>query len=234
MDPIDELLRKQIEYYRARAAEYDEWFLRRGRYDRGPEANAQWFDEIAVVRAALGRFRPEGDVLELACGTGLWTEQLLATASRITAVDAAPEVLDLNRRRLHSPKVEYIQADLFTWRPQARYDAVFFGFWLSHVPPQQFEPFWRLVADSLQPGGRAFFVDSKYEPTSTARDHALGSPDAGAVLRRLKDGREYRIVKVFYMPDDLQQRLNQLGWKARIDETPNYFIYGQAAKSDGT
>lgn len=229
MDSIEELLRSQIEYYRARASEYDEWFLRQGRYDRGPAANADWFEEIAVVRAALEWFHPTGNILELACGTGLWTEQLLATADRITAVDVAQEMLELNRQRLHSPKVEYVQADLFTWRPKGRFDTVFFGFWLSHVPPQRFKAFWRLVANSLQPGGRIFFVDSKYEPTSTARNHQLGHPDQGAVLRRVNDGREYRIVKVFYKKEALQQRLTRMGWNAQIDETPNYFLYGKAA-----
>jgi demethylmenaquinone methyltransferase/2-methoxy-6-polyprenyl-1,4-benzoquinol methylase len=229
-DPIEKMLREQIEYYRARASEYDEWFLRRGRYDRGPEANGLWFEEVATVRAALDRLHPTGDVLELACGTGLWTEQLLATARRITAVDTSPEVLELNRQRLHSPNVEYVQADLFAWRPEERYDIVFFGFWLSHIPPQRFDSFWQTVADSLNPGGRVFFVDSKYEPASTARDHTLGSPDAAAVLRRLNDGREYRIVKVFYKKDELQQRLNLLGWDAQIDETPKFFLYGQATK----
>ena len=36
------ILGEMVEYYRARAAEYDEWFYRRGRYDRGAAANAQW------------------------------------------------------------------------------------------------------------------------------------------------------------------------------------------------
>jgi 2-polyprenyl-3-methyl-5-hydroxy-6-metoxy-1,4-benzoquinol methylase len=231
-DPIEKMLREQIEYYRARAPEYDEWFLRQGRYDRGPEANARWFEEVAAVRAALGRFHPAGDVLELACGTGLWTEQLLAGADRITALDAAPEALEINRRRLQSAKVQYVQADLFAWRPDARYAVVFFGFWLSHVPAGKFESFWRLVADSLQPGGRVFFVDSKYEPSSTARDHALGSPAAGAVPRKLRDGREFQIVKIFHRPEELRRRLRALGWNARIDETPSYFLYGEATRID--
>ena len=227
MDSIEELLRQQIAYYRARAPEYDEWFLRRGRYDRGPEANAQWFAEVAMVRTALERFQPAGDVLELACGTGLWTEQLLATARRITAVDAAPEALEINQQRLHSPKVEYAQVDLFGWRPKEQFDAVFFGFWLSHVPPHRFESFWQMVADALKPGGRVFFVDSKFEPTSTARDHALVDLVQGEALRRLNDGREFRVVKIFYAPGGLQERLRLLGWKTTVSETPHYFIYGE-------
>ena len=227
MDSLDELLRQQIAYYRARAPEYDEWFLRRGRYDRGPETNARWFEEVAMVRTALDRFRPAGDVLELACGTGLWTEQLLATAGCITAVDAALEALELNQQRLHSPKVEYAQVDLFSWRPKERFDVVFFGFWLSHVPPQRFESFWRFVTDALKPGGRVFFVDSKFDPTSAARDHTLVDPVPGEALRRLNDGREFRVVKIFYARDELQERLLRLGWNATVSETPHYFIYGE-------
>jgi ubiquinone/menaquinone biosynthesis C-methylase UbiE len=140
-EKIQDLLSQQLEYYRARAPEYDQWFLRQGRYDRGPQANADWFAEVALIRAALAHFNPEGDVLELACGTGLWTEQLLSTARSITAVDASPETLALNRERVHSPAVRYLQADLFAWRPEERFDTIFFGFWLSHVPPEKFEPF---------------------------------------------------------------------------------------------
>jgi len=232
MDSLDELLRQQIAYYRARAPEYDEWFLRRGRYDRGPEANAQWFEEAAMVRAALDRFRPAGDVLELACGTGLWTEQLLAAARSITAVDAAPEVLEINRQRLHSKKVRYVQADLFTWRPEERFDAVFFSFWLSHVPSQRFEAFWRTAADTLKPGGRMFFVDSKFDPTSAARDHIPVDPMQGEAFRRLNDGREFRVVKIFYARDELQERLRLLGWNPTVSETPHYFIYGEGTFTD--
>ncbi len=234
MGPIQGIIDEQIAYYRARASEYDEWFLRQGRYDRGPEANARWFEEVAAVRAALDRFHPAGDVLELACGTGLWTERLLAHAHRITAVDAAPEVLELNRQRLHSKKIRYLPADLFAWRPEQRFDCVFFGFWLSHVPPERFESFWQMVADSLRPGGRVFFVDSKFEPTSTARDHKLGPPDAGTVVRRLKNGQEYQIVKIFYLREELLRRLTRLGWNAAIRETSNYFLYGDAIRAGDT
>jgi demethylmenaquinone methyltransferase/2-methoxy-6-polyprenyl-1,4-benzoquinol methylase len=220
------LLQQQIAYYRARSGEYDEWFYRQGRYDRGPEVNQRWFAEAQAVAEALDAFQPSGSVLELACGTGIWTERLLRHANTITAVDASPEVLELNARRLRSDKVCYVEADLFAWEPSERFDVVFFSFWLSHVPPERFEDFWELVRRALRPQGRFFFVDSHCEPTSTALDHA--SPDFTATqsTRRLNDGREFAIYKIFYDPPALEERLERLGWSASVTRTPNYFIYG--------
>jgi len=227
----DVLLTEQMEYYRARAREYDEWFFRQGRYDRGPELNQQWSREIDEVRRALDAFGAAGRVLELACGTGLWTEQLMRHATHITAVDAVAEMLAINQARVQSPKVRYVQGDIFKWRPNERYDVVFFGFWLSHVPSRRFEAFWALVDAALEPGGRVFFVDSRYEPSSTAKDHHLESAQAGTVARRLKDGREFRIVKVFYDAAQLSEALARLGWDFAVKETPNYFIHGYGRKA---
>src|SRR3954469_20073525 len=144
-----DLIEQQKDYYSARAGEYDEWFQREGRYDRGPEHRARWFAEVDEVRAALERFRPAGRVLELACGTGWWTEQLVRFADSVTAVDASDEVLGLNRLRVGDAKVRRERADIFAWRPDAAYDVVFFSFWLSHVPPERFDGFWARVREAL-------------------------------------------------------------------------------------
>ncbi len=37
--------------------------------------------------------------------------------------------------------------------PDRRYDAVFFAFWLSHVPLERFASFWSTVADCLTSNG---------------------------------------------------------------------------------
>ena len=54
------LVGEQISYYQARAHEYDEWFFRQGRYDRGDELNEQWFSEVKQVRQAVDAFGPTG------------------------------------------------------------------------------------------------------------------------------------------------------------------------------
>lgn len=220
------LLRQQLIYYRARANEYDHWWLRQGRYDRGAALNAQWFADAALVSAALAAIRPAGRVLELACGTGIWTDQLLPFVTHLTALDGSPEMLAINAARLHSPLVRYVEADLFNWQPTEQYDIVFFGFWISHVPPEQFEAFWQLVRSCLAPNGRVFFVDSRRDQTSTAIDHRLPEPEATVQRRRLNDGREFQVYKIFYDPANLTKRLRELGWDFDIHQTAHYFIFG--------
>jgi demethylmenaquinone methyltransferase/2-methoxy-6-polyprenyl-1,4-benzoquinol methylase len=224
-----ELLSEQMAYYRARAREYDAWWHREGRYDRGAEANAQWFAEAREVEQSLESFAPVGEVLELACGTGLWTRQLVRHAGRVTAVDASEEMLAINRARVGSEAADYVQADLFEWAPaRAAYDVCFFGFWLSHVPDSRFAGFWEMVRQGLRGGGRAFFIDSGRSERSTARDHRLPGESAETMVRRLDDGREFRIVKRFYEPRALERRLAGLGWRAEVRSTGEFFIYGWA------
>jgi len=137
------ILDEQIEYYRQRAGEYDEWWLRQGRYHLEPADRQRWFADVAEVETALDAFAPAGEVLEYAAGTGLWTRHLTRHATRITAVDASAETLELNRRRLlDNAAVHYECADIFAWTPPpATFDVVFFGYWLSHIPDERLTQF---------------------------------------------------------------------------------------------
>lgn len=224
------LLDEQQAYYRARAREYDRWWLREGRFDHGEQSNARWFTDVAALEAEFARFGPSGDVLELACGTGLWTRHLVGRARRLVAVDAAPEVLAINRGRVAGNNVEYVQADLFDWVPPAdAFDVCFFGFWLSHVPESRFDDFWGAVQTALKPGGRVLFFDSARAEHSGARDHVAPVDGADTMTRRLDDGSEFRIVKRYYEPAELERRLAAIGWDIEARRTAEFFIYGSGS-----
>ena len=93
----------------------------------------------------------------------------------------------ITRQQVPAGNVEYIQADLFQWRPAERYDLVFFGFWLSHIPAAVLDDFWTLVAGCLNPGGRVFFVDNMPAPGGTKKSKPnLSQPNWGGE-RRLDD-----------------------------------------------
>lgn len=224
-------LQKMKEYYRERAREYDEWFYRQGRYDRSAETNAHWFSEVDEVFAAFDACHLTGDALELAPGTGIWTERLVRTASTITAVDASPEMIEVNRVKVASSRVSYVQADLFTWQPERTYDAVVFCFWISHVPLERLDDFLRSVASALRPGGKVFFVDGRREPTSTASNHQLPTEDSQVMTRILNDGRAFEIVKNFYDPLDLSACCSRAGLRVDVRETGTYFLYGSGTRA---
>jgi len=209
MDVLDD----QKRYYAARAPEYDDWWYKRGRYEVEPEVLARWHADIAEVDAALAKFAPSGSVLELAAGTGLWTRKLVRIADRVVAVDANREPLALN-----TDEAELVVADVFAWEPAEAFDVVFFGFWLSHVPEERFADFWRTVRSALAPGGRVFLVDSGPRETEPGDDRQV---------RQLADGREFRIVKKFWRPAELAERVRPIGFELDVRLTANgNFLYG--------
>lgn len=213
MNDEEQVLRDQIEYYRRRAREYDA--------ATRPVYDPLWKEE-RLIRSALREFAPRGHVLEIACGTGLYTDEILPFASEVTALDASPEMLQNHRQKCGSSKVRYVLADVFSWDPDRSYDVVFFANWLSHVPLRLLERFWALVGRSLNDRGRVFFVDeSKHEHW---REEYIDS-ERGIVRRRLLDGSEYRAVKILWDPHELQSALRHFGWDISV-ETTGVFYWG--------
>jgi SAM-dependent methyltransferase len=219
----DDLVEEQKAYYRARAGEYDQWWFRHGRYALAPEARRHWMADVAEMEAALRDFAPRGDVLELACGTGLWTHHLARQAGRVTAVDASAEMIERNRARVGGG-VTYVQADLFAWTPPAhRFDVCFFGYWLSHVPDARLAAFWATVAGALRPGGRVFLVDS-YHP----------APLPGHRQERvLNDGRRFTVVKRFWQPAELAAHAAGHGFALDVQVTTHGGILYAAGRLTG-
>lgn len=231
-DAEGDLVAEQIAYYDARAREYDAILRRSGSYlgarrslpggGDAPDDDEGWYR----LERILHEMRPTGEVLELACGTGAWTERLALTASSITAVDASPASIELNRRRVSGGPVEYVVADILAWEPPVRYDFVFFGFWLSHVPPSRFEAFFELVRRCLEPDGRVLFFDEMHLEVSDEWEQRLDET-TGATRRVLEDGRSFRMVKVYHEPAALQARLHALGWDVEVGKASSRFLFGR-------
>jgi 2-polyprenyl-3-methyl-5-hydroxy-6-metoxy-1,4-benzoquinol methylase len=207
----DDVLAEQIDYYRRRAREYDE------------TAYADVGTARERIAGLVAGMRPTGRVLEIACGTGLWTEALATWAETVTAVDTAPEALELARDRVRSANVDFRVADIFSWNTGARFDVVFFSAWLSHVPEARFDEFWNLLAGLLADGGRVLFNDE--HPDERGKENYVADE---IVERRLRDGTAYRVVKNFPEPAVLTRRLRGLGWECVVDRAGDDWIVGEA------
>jgi SAM-dependent methyltransferase len=217
-----DIIQEQIDYYRRKAPDYDASAARGG-------------DPLAAygrrLNEALDDFRPTGHVLEIACGTGNQTRKLLQHASALTALDSAPEAMGLARRKVgDDPRVRFVEADVFAWEPDDLYDVVFFGWWLSHVPPDQFEQFWEVVRRALKPTGRVFFED---EFENAFKDEFIAHPTLPLVRRSTRDGSEFRVVKVYWQPRELEQQLRDLGWDIKV-HTTGPFYWGEGASDRPT
>lgn len=211
-EELSRLLDEQAAYYGALAADYLDQVL-----------DLPGGDELTE---ALEAFRPAGSVLELACGPGVWTGQLLRHAAELTAVDASPEMLAIAAARVGDERVRFVQADLFSWKPDRRYDVVFIGFWLSHVPLERFESFWSLVADGLKEDGRVFLADDAYRTP----DELVEGPSSSTIRRQLDDGTSYRLVKVPHQPAELEERLRRIGWNIKVTATSGPFYWGAGSR----
>lgn len=176
--------------------------------------------DVAQVETTIYEFAPEGQVLELACGTGIFTQYLAQHAQHITAVDTSPEAIALNRARLPGASVEYVVADIFAWSfPRSAYDAVVFTYWLSHVPDDHLDTFWKSVHATLKPGGRVFLVDSSSLPSIS------NSNEAGGTERRtISTGRSFTVLKRYWRPDELEEYLAAAGFACQAQLTDNHMI----------
>lgn len=209
----DDLLAAQVAYYRRRAGEYD----------------MTAYKDLDAARARITRIvaalRPAGNVLEIACGTGMWTSALAGAATAVIAIDAAPEMIGIARGRVTATNVRFEVADVFSWTAAARFDTVFFAFWLSHVPASRFEQFWCQLHGLVTEQGRVLFVD-EHPDVHDKEAYAAGSDEI--IQRRLTDGSEHRLVKVFIHPSQLRARLHQHGWQSHIRRDSNDWVIGEA------
>jgi demethylmenaquinone methyltransferase/2-methoxy-6-polyprenyl-1,4-benzoquinol methylase len=219
--------RAMIDYYEARAPEYDDWYLRRGRYERGAVHDAAWNAELDAAGRWLDSLPWQGEIVELAAGTGWWSP-LLASRGELSLYDTSPSALDRARERLvaHGLRAHLHVRDAWA-EPDRQVDGLFLGFWLSHVPRARLAGFLELAHRWLKPGGRLAFIDSLPDAASGAIDHPHPADDLA--LRRLDDGREFTIVKVDYEADELEAVLIAVGFDdIDVSTTGRFFLLGSA------
>ncbi len=219
---LEDILADQLAYYSARASEYDDWWLRRGSFDKGPQENEAWFRDVGEAVSLL-RGVPLGvDVLELAAGTGIWSVYLDEPGRRLTLVDGSREMLGRNPVAKNG-KARVEIADIFTWTTKQQFDAVVFAFWISHVPIDRLHGFFKSVASWMRDDARLFFIDDT--PRAITEPH-VGGISGQTMIRSLSDGSTTRIVKNFYSSEALVSVADSVGIDLEIHSTSRFFQLG--------
>jgi ubiquinone/menaquinone biosynthesis C-methylase UbiE len=182
------------DYYRERAQEYD------AVYDK-PERQ----EDLARLRALLPPLVAGRSVLEVAAGTGYWTTALATTARSVVATDLNDETLAVARARSYGPaEVRFETADAYDLGAvEGRFDAVFAGFFWSHVPRADVRRWVRGLMDRVEPGGVVILADNRYVEGS---NYPITRTTAGGdtyQTRQLSDGRTFEVLKNFPTREEL-------------------------------
>ena len=210
-------------YYARRAAEYERIYAK-------PERQA----DLASLRTRIAALFAGRSVLEVACGTGYWTAVIAPHARSITALDAAEETLAIARsKRYPAGRVEFVQGDAYALPDSGRrHDALFAGFWWSHVPLARLDAFLAGAARAVAPGAVVAFLENRYvEGSSTP----LSRRDAGGntyQTRKLDDGSTHEVLKNFPADRELVERASRYGGQVSVEWLEYYWLLTYRTKPD--
>jgi SAM-dependent methyltransferase len=179
------------EYYQRRAPEYEQVYYRDDRVRQG---------ELETIAAAMSQALAGRRVLEIACGTGYWTERLAPVARHIVATDVAPGMLALAQAKGLAPdRVDFLHGDAYALdRVPGMFDAALAMFWFSHVPRGRIAAFLDGLNARLGPGAVVFLGDNAYLPGVGGDLVTTPGSEDTFKLRHLQDGSRYEVLKNYY------------------------------------
>jgi len=188
-------------YYRHRAQEYDNVYLKPER-QKDLKDMQSWLSEKFIGCS----------VLEIACGTGYWTQFMEHAADRIFAIDAAPEVLEIARERVRSESVEFHIGDAYSLNGyEGKYDASFSGFWFSHVLKENRYKFLSGLAGQLQDGARVVFIDNSFVQGNSTPISEKDTQGNTYQTRTLENGSKHIVLKNYPSETELLECIGGLG-----------------------
>jgi ubiquinone/menaquinone biosynthesis C-methylase UbiE len=211
-------------YYAKRAAEYERIYAK-------PERQA----DLGRLRTSVTALLAGRSVLEVACGTGYWTEAIAPHAKAISAVDAADETLAIARsKRYPAGKVEFTQGDAYALPDFGRrHDALFGGFWWSHVPLARLDAFLAGAARAVAPGAVVAFLDNRYVEGSSTPISRRDADGDTYQARKLDDGSTHEVLKNFPSERELIERASAHGMEAKVEWLDYYWLLMYRTRRDG-
>ena len=203
------------QYYAKRAAVYEQV------YDK-PERQ----HELEWLRHRIPQLLAGRHVLEVACGTGYWTQFIARTAARVEACDINESVLEIAREKPIPPgRVSFFKADAVSLEGiPAGCDAAFAGFWWSHVRKSQLVKFVANLAGKVERGSRLVILDNSFaegSSTATSRRDAEGNTYQ---MRTLANGEEYEVLKNFPTAQELAEAVRPVAREAHLESLKYYWL----------
>jgi len=204
------------DYYASRAREYERIYAK-------PERQA----DLRILEERIPAYLRSRSVIEVACGTGYWTQHIARTASRILATDLTEETLEVARsKNLPESKVRFAIADAYDL-PAANgpFEGAYAGFWWSHLRHSECRPFLASLQPCLAPGAVVVLMDNLYvagSSTPIARTDAEGN---SWQERKLDDGSTHEVLKNFPTESELVRQVEGFGVNCRYTALEYYWLF---------
>lgn len=110
-------------YYKERAREYENIYNK-------PERQ----EDLLQATDILQEIFTGKKVLEIACGTGYWTERIAETAKTILATDINETVIEIAKNKIYSrAQVSFKLMDIYHLPDEITHENLFGGFIFSHI-----------------------------------------------------------------------------------------------------
>lgn len=191
-----------MEYYDARAEEYEKIFIGEGPASCKSEVYKKDVSELFKFLSGFG----QGKVIDIGCGTGYWLKGYYKNSTAITFLDASIHMLQKCQEKVIQYDLEkcsdFVQTDFLKWKncPSHEYDGAIAGFVLGHFMSTQETEFFHKVREILKPGGKILLIDNTWSKWRAVDEHK-----EDIEKRQLLDGREFLIYKKYFEEDELRK-----------------------------
>ncbi|HRH56346.1 MAG TPA: class I SAM-dependent methyltransferase [Chitinophagales bacterium] len=209
-------------YYNQRAKEYEKVY-------HNP-------DEQDDLKTAVDYFQHlflDKTVLEIACGTGYWTERIAKTATSVFATDINKSVVEIALRRQTKNNVRFNVADMYHLNTDMKYQGIFGGFIWSHILLQDLDRFLLKLKDLLTEDEILVFIDSNpVDDTIHDKKRVSHTDEHGNTYqtRMLEDGTSHLVLKNFPTKEFLLNKLSVIATDINYIQLEYYWIVSCSLK----
>ena len=202
-------------YYAKRAGEYERIYEK-----------AERQDELEWLRGRVPKLFAGRRVLEIACGTGYWTQFIAKPAVHVIATDINEPVLEIAREKpFPRGRVDFLKTDAFTLEGvPSGCDAAFAGFWWSHVRKSALGPWLALLSRHLAPGAVVGILDNRHVEGSSSPVTRRDAEGNTYQERPLITGETQEVLKNFPHGAELAAALRPFAGEATLEETQYYWL----------
>jgi ubiquinone/menaquinone biosynthesis C-methylase UbiE len=212
MDTSDSVIR---DYYRQRAPVYDRVYAY-------PERQ----DDLRFLESHIPQQFAGKDVIEIAAGTGYWTQFIAKSANSLVATDITAEALSQIRRRSGLGELTTCLVDAFELGSlEKTFSAAFAGLWISHIPMQDLPRFFHSLHQCLEPGATVVLLDNS--EAQCERLPISHTDDVGNTYqdRELDDGSSHRVLKNFPTESELSSALAPEGAECNFLQLEHFWLF---------